>query len=70
MLAIRLPAEIEQRLDALAKRTGRTKTYYAREAILYYIEDMEDVYLAIQRLESSEKIWAQEEVEVELDLAN
>jgi hypothetical protein len=34
MLALRLPAEIEQRLDALAKKTGRSKSYYAREAIL------------------------------------
>ncbi len=51
MLAIRLPAEIEDRLEALAKATGRTKTYYAREAILEYIDDMEDVYLAEKRLE-------------------
>ncbi|MBI5331026.1 MAG: ribbon-helix-helix protein, CopG family [Betaproteobacteria bacterium] len=50
MLAIRLPAEIETRLDALAKATGRTKTYYAREAILEYLDDMEDLYLAEQRL--------------------
>lgn len=70
MLAIRLPADIEKRLDVLAKQTGRTKTYYAREAILSYIEDMEDRYIAIQRLESSERIWTQEEVEAELDLAN
>lgn len=34
MLAIRLPAEVESRLDALALATGRTKTFYAREAIL------------------------------------
>jgi len=46
MLAIRLPREIELRLDNLAKATGRTKTFYAREAILAYIEDMEDLYLA------------------------
>ncbi len=51
MLTIRLPAEIEDRLEALAKVTGRTKTYYAREAILEYINDMEDVYLAEKRLE-------------------
>lgn len=50
MLAIRLPAEIEARLDALAKATGRTKTFYAREAILEHIEDLEDLYLAEQRL--------------------
>ena len=46
MLAIRLPKEIELRLDFLAKATGRTKTFYAREAILAYLEDLEDVYLA------------------------
>ncbi len=51
MLVIRLPEEIEQRLEALAKRTGRTKTYYAREAILEHLEDLEDVYLAEQALE-------------------
>jgi RHH-type rel operon transcriptional repressor/antitoxin RelB len=51
MLAIRLPAEIEDRLDALAKATGRTKTYYVREAILEYIDDLEDIYLAEKRLE-------------------
>lgn len=50
MLAIRLPAEIEERLEALAKATGRTKTFYAREAILEHLSDLEDVYLAEQRL--------------------
>lgn len=48
MLAIRLPVSIEKRLARLAKRTGRTKTYYAREAILRHLEDLEDVYLAEQ----------------------
>jgi RHH-type rel operon transcriptional repressor/antitoxin RelB len=50
MLALRLPPEIEQRLDALAKKTGRSKSYYAREAILRHIEDIEDTYLARYRL--------------------
>jgi RHH-type rel operon transcriptional repressor/antitoxin RelB len=50
MLAIRLPVEIENRLEALAKATGRNKTYYAREAILEHLDDLEDVYLAEQRL--------------------
>ena len=50
MLAIRLPPEIEQRLESLAAATGRTKTYYAREAILEHIGDLEDIYLAGQRL--------------------
>lgn len=46
MLAIRLPQSIEKRLEKLARRTGRTKTYYAREAILEHLEDLEDLYLA------------------------
>lgn len=50
MLAIRLPPEIEARLDALANATGRTKTFYAREAILEHLDDLEDLYLAEQRL--------------------
>ena len=45
MLAIRLSDEIESRLDSLAKQTGRTKTFYAREAILAHLEDLEDYYL-------------------------
>jgi RHH-type rel operon transcriptional repressor/antitoxin RelB len=52
MLAIRLPETIEKRLDRLAKRTGRTKTYYAREAILQHLDDLEDVYLAEKALRS------------------
>ena len=50
MLAIRLPEKIEKRLDRLAKRTGRTKTYYAREAILQYLDDLEDIYFAEKNL--------------------
>lgn len=50
MLALRLPPEIENRLAALSKRTGRSKSYYAREAILEYIDELEDAYLAEQRL--------------------
>ena len=50
MLAIRLPPEIEARLEALAKSTGRTKSYYVREALLEHLGDMEDLYLAETRL--------------------
>ena len=51
MLAIRLPEDIERRLTALAEATGRTKTFYAREAILGYLDDLEDIYLAERALE-------------------
>ena len=51
MLAIRLPESIEKRLEKLAKRTGRTKTFYAREAILQHLEELEDLYLAERSLD-------------------
>jgi len=51
MLAIRLPQSIEKRLERLARRTGRTKTYYVREALLEHLEDLEDMYLAESVLE-------------------
>jgi len=49
MLSLRLPADIEARLTNLAKLTGRTKSFYAKEAILEHLEDLEDLYLAEQR---------------------
>lgn len=74
MLAIRLPEEIEARLDRLAKRTGRSKTFYAREAILEHLDDLEDLYLAeqvVRRIRSGEERTSSlEEVEARLDLAD
>ena len=51
MLSIRLDPDTERRLSELARRTGRTKSYYARELIESNIEDLEDRYLAEARLE-------------------
>jgi len=68
MLAIRLPEAIEKRLALLAQKTGRTKTFYAREAILEHLCEMEDAYLALNRLQNPGKLWAQEELEAEIDL--
>jgi RHH-type rel operon transcriptional repressor/antitoxin RelB len=51
MLTIRLPQSIEKRLEKLARRTGRTKNYYAREAILLHLGNLEDAYLAERALE-------------------
>jgi len=74
MLSIRLPEEIETRLINLAEQTGRTKSYYAREAILEYLDDLEDIYLAQKRLEDirsgKSKTYTLEEVEKELGLAD
>lgn len=50
MLTIELPTELENRLDALAPATGRSKSDYVTEAILEYLEDLADLHLAEQRL--------------------
>ena len=46
--AIRLPDETYERLQALAAKTGRTATFYMRQAIEEYLDDLEDLYLAEQ----------------------
>ena len=72
MLKIRLPEEIESRLAALASQTGRSKTFYSREAILTYLEDLEDYYLAAQVVtgnrKGAEKTYSNEDVKAALDL--
>ena len=65
MLSIRLTKDIDKRLTLLAKQTGRTKTYYVRESILAHLED---IYLALHRLEKPGKRWSLEELEKEIDL--
>lgn len=70
MLAIRLPEAIEKRLASLAAETGRTKTTLAREAILEYIDDLEDLYLAESRARLNRKAIPLDEVERELGLAD
>lgn len=70
MLAIRLTPDIEKRLDALAKKTGRSKTYYAREAILEHLDDLEDYYSAMARVEKNLPALSLEEVEQRLGLAD
>lgn len=50
MLFVRLPIDIDGRLTALAKTTSRPKSFYVREALVKYLDDMEDLYLAEQRL--------------------
>mgnify|MGYP001257514614 CR=1 FL=1 len=49
--SIRLPEEIENRLQKLSAQTGRSKSFYVKEAILEHLSDIEDIYLAERRLE-------------------
>jgi RHH-type transcriptional regulator, rel operon repressor / antitoxin RelB len=51
-VSLRLPDDVSERLQKLADRTGRSKTYYMLEAINEHLEDLEDLHLAEQRLRS------------------
>ena len=68
MIAIRLPEEIENRLAALANKAGGTKTFYVREVILEHLDEMEDRYLALNRIENPGKRWPLDDLEQDLDL--
>lgn len=71
-LTVRLPDELQQRLDHLAAQTGRAKSFYVKEALEAYLEDLEDLLLANAVLErvraGKEKTYSLEEVENELNL--
>jgi len=68
MLGIRLEPELEKRLARLAKKTGRSKSYYARLAIRQYLEDREDYLIGIAALERNEPRISLEDLERELGL--
>ena len=74
MLSVRLPADVEDRLDRLAKATGRSKAFYARQAIEEHLEDLEDIYLAERRSADNRagrsRTYTLEEVERALGMAD
>lgn len=49
-VSLRLPTELNERLSYLAEQTGRSKTFYMLEAIKQHLDNLEDLYLAEQRL--------------------
>jgi len=70
MLGVRLEPELEKRLQALAEKTGRTKSFYAREAIRQFLEDREDYLLGLAVLERNEPVISLEELERRLGLGD
>ena len=65
---IYLNSEIRRKLMRLAKKTGKTKIYCVREAILEHIDEMEQVSLALERLKNPGRIYSAQEVDRELGL--
>jgi len=73
-LNIRIPSTLAGRLKFLAEQTGRTKSYYVREALEEKLQELEDYYLALQSLENvktgKSRVWTQKDIEKGRDLEN
>jgi len=70
MLSIELSKSLEERLENLVSKTGRTKDYYLHKAILELLEDLEDYNLAVELSENIEETYPLSEVEAKYGLAD
>ena len=68
MLDIRLEPELQQRLEAVAAKTGHTASEFVSEAIRERIEDFEDTAAALAVLKNPGRIWTMEEIMSHVDL--
>lgn len=72
MPAVRIPEDLDTRLNALARRTGRSKNSFVREALLHQLDDIEDYYLGMETLErirnGEERVYSAAEARRELGL--
>ncbi len=67
-LPVKVPVELDQRLTMLARKTHRSKSFYIREALMNYLEEVEDTYLALQALEEKGRNYSIAEVAREIGL--
>jgi len=55
MLTVRLPKEMEERIERLAKATKRPKSFFVKEALNNYLDDMEDYYEVLKRVNDKDR---------------
>ena len=67
-IAVRIPEQLESRLNILAEKTGHTKSYFIRKALESFLQDKEDYLLAIATLEKKNPRLSLEEVKRKLGL--
>lgn len=70
LVAVRLEQDLNARLNKLAKSTGRSKSFYIQQAIARFMEDMEDTFIAIERLENPSQRYSMDEVKEMLNVAD
>jgi RHH-type rel operon transcriptional repressor/antitoxin RelB len=68
VVSINLDPEMEERLSQLAKKTGRSVSFFAREAIEQHMEDLEDYFLGMEALKNPGRIYTPDEAKRELGL--
>lgn len=72
MPAVQIPEDLDNRLNALARRTGRSKSSFVREALMRQLDDIEDYYFAMETLErirkGEERVYSSDEARRELGL--
>ncbi len=66
-LTCRVPAELADRLSAVAQRTRRTKSFFLRQLLVDSIEDLEDLADSIEAIERGGPRWSSEELRAELE---
>lgn len=70
MIAVRLPENLEKKLEQLAAKTNRTKSYYIRKAIEEFLEDEADYIMALERIQKNYPRISLAEMEKRLGLAD
>jgi RHH-type rel operon transcriptional repressor/antitoxin RelB len=68
MFSVRLNPDLEKRLEKLSKKTGRSKSYYAKQAIQEFLDEREDYLAAIAVLERNEPTISLENLRKKLGL--
>lgn len=70
MITLRIPKEAEDKLEKLANKTGKSKSYYARRALLDFLQDKEDYDIAMARVKKGRPAIPIDEAEKRLGLKN
>ena len=69
MLSVRLDDSMQTKLENLAKITQRPKSFFVKEALKNYLDDMADFYEAQKRSKSEDRnLISLEELEKSLEL--
>ena len=67
MTSVRLPESIDAQLDQLCSLTKRSKSFYIKEALTRYLEDVSDYYIAMDRLARPGRLLTSKELLKELE---